>query len=79
MSVTVDLDDALLRAARKRAAERGETLTALIEEAPCALLATLPPAAERFRLRWEAHKEPLLPGGNPPVRDSLHDAMAGRR
>jgi hypothetical protein len=79
MRTTLDLDDAILRAARKRAAERGKTLTAVVEEALAALLAARPPAAKRFRLRWKAHKGRLLPGVNVADRDSLYDVMEGRR
>ncbi len=79
MRTTLDLDDALLHAARKRAAERGKTLTAVVEEALAALLASRPPAARKYRLRWKTHKGRLLPGVNLADRDSLYDIMEGRK
>lgn len=79
MRTTLDLDDTLLDAARKRAAARGKTLTAVVEEALAALLAARPPAAKRYRLRWKTHKGRLLPGVNLADRDSLYDTMEGRR
>jgi hypothetical protein len=79
MRTTLDLDDTLLEAARKRAVERGRTLTAVVEEALAALLASRPLTGKRYRLRWKTHKGRLLPGVNLADRDSLYDAMEGRR
>ena len=79
MRTTVDLDDDLLAAARRRAAERGMTLTAVIEEALAAVLATRPAKDARFRLRWKPHRGRLRPGIDLADRDALFDAMEGRR
>ena len=79
MRTTLDLDDALLAAARERAARRGTTLTAFIEEALAAALAPAPPRGKRFKLRWKTHRGRLLPGVDIADRDALLDAMEGRR
>lgn len=79
MRTTLDLDDALLAAARRRAAERGTSLTAFVEEALAAALAPRPSRAEPYRLRWKTHRGRLLPGVDVADRDSLLDAMEGRR
>jgi hypothetical protein len=79
MRTTVDLDDDLLAAARRRAADRGVTLTAFLEEALAAALATRPMTERPFRLRWKPHKGRLRPGIDLSDRDALLDAMEGRR
>lgn len=79
MRTTLDLDDELLAAARRRAAERGSTLTAVVEEALSALLASRPRTRERFRLRLKTHRGRLLPGVDIADRDSLFDVMEERR
>jgi hypothetical protein len=80
MRTTLDLDDELLAAARKRAADQGTTLTAFVEEALAAALAPRPAAAAPpYRLEWKTHRGRLLPGVNVADRDSLFDAMDGRR
>jgi hypothetical protein len=79
MRTTVDLDDDLLAAARRQAAARGSTLTAFIEEALAAALATRPAKEERFRLRWKTHPGRLRAGIDLADRDALFDAMEGRR
>ncbi len=75
MKTTLNLDHELLRRAKERAAERGTTLTAVIEDALRADLSATP-QREEFRLRF-----PTVAGKHPPVvdpadRDALHDRMA---
>ena len=79
MRTTVDLDDQLLSAARKLAAEEGTTLTSVIERALAALLAPRPPATPRFRLKWTVRKGRAAPPVDIADRDALYDAMEGRR
>lgn len=79
MRTTLDIDDDLLRAARRRAAERGTTLTGVIEEALAAALATKPAREKPFRLRWKPHRGRLRPGVDLADRDALFEAMDGRR
>jgi len=78
MRTTLDLDDALLAAARARAAQTGTTLTAVVEEALAAALAPRPPRSKRFQLRWKTHRGRLQPGIDIADRDSLIDAMEKR-
>jgi hypothetical protein len=80
MRTTLNLDDALVRAAKQEAVTRGVTLTRIIEEALRAQLAPKPPR-ERFQLDF-----PVVDGRRPPDvdisdREALYDAMeegAGR-
>jgi hypothetical protein len=76
---TLDLNDALLLAARRCAAERGTTLTAIIEEALAAALAPKPKRDKPFRLRWKPHRGRLIAGINLADRDALFDWMEHRR
>lgn len=79
MRTTLDLDDHILAAAKRRAAERGTTLTAFVEEALAASLAQRSTRGRPYRLRWKSHRGRLLPGVDVADRDSLFDAMEGRR
>ena len=79
MRTTLDVDDELLASARRRAAERGMTLTKFVEEALAAALAPKPSTQQGFALRWKTRRGRLLPGVDIADRDSLHDVMDGRR
>lgn len=79
MRTTLDLDDRLLAAAKRRAAESGTTLTAWVESALAAALAPRPKAEDRYKLVWKTTRGRLLPGVDLTDRDSLFDAMEGRR
>jgi hypothetical protein len=79
MRTTLDLDDELLDAARRRARDSGITLTRLIEQALAAVLATRSQPGAPFRLEWKTHRGRLLPGVDLADRDSLYDAMDGRK
>ena len=72
MRTTVRLDDALLREAKKRAAERGTTLTALFEEALREKLAR----AERPAGAGESRPLPTFAGNGPLPGVDLHDTAA---
>lgn len=78
MRTTLDLEDGLIRTAKKRAVEEGKTLTALIEAALREYLAPRRVTARPFRLRLLTKKGRLLPGVNLADRDSLYDRMEGR-
>lgn len=69
MRTTLDLNDALVRKAKKHAAERGTTLTALIEEA---LRVRLEAPAQPKRRR----KLPLFKGDGVRPGVELHDTSA---
>jgi hypothetical protein len=77
VKTTLNLDEHLLREAKKRAAERGTTLTHVVEEALREALAE-PPPDRSYRFRF-----PVIVGGGPPLvdvadRDALYDLMEGR-
>lgn len=75
MKTTVELDDALLRLAKQRAAEAGIPLRALIEDALRARLVPSPGRPTKFKLAL-----PIVAGTAPPAvdiadRDALYDLM----
>ena len=63
MKTTLNLDDELLLRAKRRAADRGTTLTAVVEDALRSALSG-PKVGERFRLEL-----PIVDGGEPPRVD----------
>lgn len=74
MRTTLDIDDGLLKAARKRAAESGRTLTAVIEQALFDLLQRGPGSTRIYRIDWTP-----VEGAGPLVdindRNSVYDAL----
>jgi hypothetical protein len=77
MKTTLNLDEGLLREAKKRAAERGTTLTRVVEDA---LRESLEDdgASEPYTFTF-----PTFDGGGPPLvdvadRDALYDLMERR-
>jgi hypothetical protein len=79
MRTTLDLDDALLAAARLRAAEKGTTLTAFVEHALAAALSRRTQGGKPYRLAWKTHRGRTLPGVDVADRDRLYERMEGRR
>lgn len=79
MRTTLDIDDAILAAARRRAAERGTTLTAFVEHALAAALAHRPATGKAYRLKWQTRRGRMLSGVDIADRDRLYDVMDGRR
>ena len=78
MRTTLDIDDRLLAAARRRAAEKGTTLTAFVEHALAASLARRVVGDAPYRLEWKTHRGVTLPGVNVSDRDRLFERMEGR-
>jgi hypothetical protein len=78
MRTTLDLDDALVRKAKGRAADEGTTLTALIEEALRRYLTPAPATSRPFRLKLLTKRGRLVPGVNLADRDALYEQMEGR-
>jgi hypothetical protein len=78
MRTTLDIDDRLLAAARKRAAEKGTTLTAFVEHALAASLARRAVTEKPYRLDWKTHRGRMLPGVDVSDRDRLFERMEGR-
>ena len=77
MKTTLNLDDELLRRAKRLAAERGVTLTSIFEEALRRLVDAKPKAG--FRLRWTVVNDAAPPAVDPADRDALYEVMEGRR
>lgn len=78
MRTTLDLDDGLLRQAKKRAVEAGTTLTRLLEDALRVYLAPADRPRKPFRLKLPTKRGRLLPGVDLADRDSLYERMEGR-
>ena len=78
MRTTIRLSDDLLRRAKKRAAEKGRTLTSLIEDGLKIILAE-PQRAPRSRVRLPISKASggTLPGVDLNRSSELEDRMAG--
>jgi hypothetical protein len=73
----MDLNDALLREAKRRAAEEGGSLKEIVERALRQYLGkgTRP----RYRLRWRTERGRVMPGVRLDDREALFDLMEGRR
>jgi len=81
MRTTVRLDDRLLERARREAARRGETLTALIERGLRLVLASPQKRPERPRVEIPVCRETggTLPGVDLDDSAALLDIVEGRR
>jgi predicted transcriptional regulator len=75
MRTTLDLDDALLRRAKKTAAERGSTLTRVIEEALREHLVLPRPSGKAYRLKLLTRKAGMAPGVDIADRDAVYHRM----
>ena len=77
MRTTINLNDELLRSAKRRAASEGTTLRAVVERALRSYLAggVRKPG---YRLRWRPERGWLRPGVRLHDRDALFDLMEGR-
>ena len=78
MRTTLNLDDALVRRAKKAAADRGTTLTSLVEEALRAHLAPRRGRRGAFKLQLLIKHGTRRPGVDPSDRDRLYELMEGR-
>src|SRR5262245_15981744 len=79
MRTTIELNDDLLRRAKRRAADDRTTLREVIEQALRAHLTrrgALPRG--RYTLRWRTERGTLQPGVRLDDRDALFDLMDGR-
>ena len=79
MRTTIRLDDRLLREAKKRAAERGTTLTAVIEESLRQTLSRSEPPRRRRRFRFPTFQGGggVQPGVDLDNSAALLDRMEG--
>jgi hypothetical protein len=78
MRTTLDIDDTLLRQAKKQAAEEGKTLTRIVEEALRERLSPKVRGGKKFKLRLLTRKGRIIPGTNLADRDLLYERMEGR-
>lgn len=78
MRTTLDIDDLVLRQAKKLAAEEGKTLTRVIEEALRERLAPRARTGKKFKMRLLTKNGRLIPGTNLADRDLLYEQMEGR-
>jgi hypothetical protein len=78
MRTTIRLDDQLLIAAKKLAAERGTTLTRIIEDSLRQSLARREPSPRRAKVRFPTFKgSGVRPGVNLDDSAALLDRMEG--
>lgn len=76
MKTTLNIDERLLAKAKRAAAERGETLTKLIEDALRGALKNPRPRPELdFRETWPVVADRRLPDVDISDRDSLYRRM----
>jgi Family of unknown function (DUF6364) len=78
MKTTLNIDDGLLRKAKRTAAERGVTLTSIVEDALRSAL------GKRSHPPGDGLEWPTVKGRRPPDvdisdRESLYEWMEGRR
>jgi len=78
MRTTLDIDDQVLRQAKKVAAEEGKTLTRIIEEALRERISPRVRHGKRFKLRLLTKSGRIIPGTNLADRDLLYERMEGR-
>lgn len=79
MKTTLDLDDQLVIAAKKLAADRGETMTAVIEEGLRTVLRGNKRDGKPFKLTWRPVRGRLRDDVDLNDRSELYDVMDGRR
>ena len=75
MKTTLDLDDALLRTAKERAAATGRTLTGMVEAGLREVLRADQAPRGRHRLKWIVAEGGPLPGVDVADRDALYGRM----
>ena len=78
MKTTLNFDDRLIRTAKQRAAEEGETLTRLVERALRDYLRTSRGPRHPFRAELLTKRGRPVAGVNLDDRDMLHERMDGR-
>lgn len=78
MRTTLDIDDHLLKTAKKAAADRGVPLRQVVEEGLSLLMRQPKHTGRRRPLRWKTTRGPTLPGVDFTDRDRLYDLMDGR-
>jgi len=77
MRTTMDLNDTLLRQAKRQAVAEGIPLKEVVERALRQYLGK-GPAKGKYKLRWRTERGRILPGVRLDDRDALFDLMEGR-
>ena len=75
MRTTIELNDELLRQAKRLAADQGVPLRSVVETALRNHVAGNRQPRKRYTLRWSVEKGRLLPGVDLEDRDALLDLM----
>jgi hypothetical protein len=78
MRTTLDINDELLRQVKRRAADEGTSLRAVIESALRSHIGR-PRRGTSYRLHWRTEKGRVRPGVRIDYRDGLFDRMEDRR
>jgi len=78
MRTTLNLDDGLMKAVKRRAADTGRTMTDIVEESLRSALAVRPGVKRRAPWTWVTVKGKVRPGVDVTDRDRLYDVMEGR-
>lgn len=78
MRTTLNLDDELMKAVKRKAAETGATMTQVIEDALHDALRRPPSRRSGYRLEMITVKGRRRPGVDLTDRDALYEAMEGR-
>ena len=79
MRTTLDVNDHLLKAARRKAMNEGRTLTWVVEEGLRLLLGRSRRSAPPYRLRWVTRRGTEPPEVDAGDRDALYERLDGRR
>jgi hypothetical protein len=77
MRTTIDISDELFREAKKRAADEGTPLRAVVEAALRTFLSRRP-HRDGYRLSWRTEHGRIQPGVRLDDRDALFDLIDGR-
>jgi hypothetical protein len=79
MRTTLDIEDAILERARRRADRDRTTLTSVVERALRQFLSRRPESSAPLHQRWVVVKGDRLPDVDIADRDRLIDAMGDRQ
>lgn len=79
MRTTLDIEDAVLDRARRRAAREGTTLTSIVERALQHFLGRRPEAPTPLADRWVVVEGRHAPDVDIADRDRLYDALGERK
>lgn len=78
MRTTIEINDELLRQAKRRAADEAVPLREIVERALRALLGGKSASRKRYALAWHVERGRLQAGVCLEDRDALFDLMDGR-